>query len=68
MLCLARKVGEKIVIGEGRDQVILTIVEVKGQQIRLGFEAPRHVKIMRSELVMPQLTTSHVPPKQLQRG
>lgn len=51
MLVLSRKLSEKIVIGEGKNQVVITVVEVNGNQIRLGFEAGRHVPIMRAELV-----------------
>jgi carbon storage regulator len=47
MLVLTRKVGEKIVID---DQIIVKVVEIKGNQIRLGFEAPLSVTIKRAEL------------------
>ena len=48
MLVLTRKLGESIYIGAG---VKLTIVEVKGQKIRLGIEAPESIPIWREELV-----------------
>ncbi|ARU60429.1 carbon storage regulator [Tumebacillus avium] len=47
MLVLSRKVGESIRIG---DDVIVTVVEVKGDQIRLGIEAPKQVKVHRQEV------------------
>lgn len=47
MLVLKRKVGEKIKIG---DDVEIQILSVEGDTIKLGFNAPRHVQIMRSEL------------------
>lgn len=46
MLVLSRKLGEKIVIGEG---IELTVVEIKGNRIRLGIAAPDACRIMRSE-------------------
>jgi len=47
MLVLSRKVGEKIVIG---NQIVVTVLEVKGRQIRLGIEAPADVSVWRGEI------------------
>lgn len=47
MLVLSRKKNEKIVIDEN---IIITIVEVRGDKVRLGIEAPRDVPIHRSEV------------------
>jgi carbon storage regulator len=47
MLVLSRKVGERVTIGDG---VVVTVLEVKGRQVRLGFEAPSDVPIWRGEL------------------
>jgi len=47
MLVLSRKVGEKVRIG---DQVVLTVLEVVGNRVRLGIDAPRAVQIVRQEL------------------
>ena len=47
MLVLTRKPGEKIRIGSG---ITITVVEVKGNKIRLGIEAPEDVSIFRAEL------------------
>jgi carbon storage regulator len=47
MLVLSRKVGERVVIG---DRIVVTVLEVKGRQVRLGFEAPPDVQIWRGEL------------------
>ena len=52
MLVLSRKIGEKIVIGEGKDQITLVVVEIKGNRIRLGIEAGTHIKILRGELYL----------------
>ena len=46
MLVLTRKVGERIVIGDG---VAVTVVEVSGQRVRLGVIAPDDVPVCRCE-------------------
>ena len=51
MLVLSRKLGETIVIGEN---IVLTIVAIKGNQIRVGVEAPRSVSVWRGELLFEQ--------------
>jgi carbon storage regulator len=48
MLVLTRKLGECIYVGDG---VKLTVIEVRGQKIRLGIDAPPSTRILRSELV-----------------
>ena len=47
MLVLTRKSGEGIIIG---DDVRITIVEVRGNSIRIGIDAPKHKKIHRMEV------------------
>lgn len=47
MLVLSRKIGERVVIGDG---IVVTVLEVKGRQVRLGFDAPPEVQIWRGEL------------------
>lgn len=47
MLVLTRKIGERIVIN---DNIVLTIVDIKGDNIRFGVDAPKEVKIYRGEL------------------
>ncbi len=47
MLVLSRKPREKVVIG---DRITVTVVEVKGNQVRLGIEAPDQIRILRAEL------------------
>jgi carbon storage regulator len=51
MLVLTRKLGEKVIIG---GNIIVTVVEVKGNKVRLAFEAPDQVRIMREELIARQ--------------
>jgi carbon storage regulator len=47
MLVLSRKKNESIVIDE---RIVITVVEVRGDKVRLGIEAPRDVPIHRSEV------------------
>jgi carbon storage regulator len=47
MLILTRKLGEKINIG---DDITVTLVEIKGAQVKLGIEAPKHIEIHRQEI------------------
>ncbi|MDP9436198.1 MAG: carbon storage regulator CsrA [Actinomycetota bacterium] len=48
MLVLTRRKNQSIVIG---DDIIVTVLEVKGDQIRLGITAPRDVQVYREELL-----------------
>lgn len=48
MLILARKVGQRIVID---GNIEITVVEVRGDQVRLGITAPRSVAVYRKELL-----------------
>jgi carbon storage regulator len=47
MLILARRPGERVVIG---DEILVTVMEVSGSTVRLGIEAPRGVSIFREEI------------------
>ena len=47
MLILTRRVGETVVIG---DNVTVTVLGVKGNQVRLGVNAPREVAVHREEI------------------
>lgn len=47
MLILTRKVGEVLVIG---DDVEVTVLGVRGQQVRLGIKAPKDVSVHRQEI------------------
>lgn len=51
MLILSRREGEKILIG---DDIIVTIQQIRGGQVRVGIEAPPEVQVLRDELVEPQ--------------
>lgn len=47
MLVLSRKVGESVLIG---DDIVVTIVEARGDAVRIGIEAPRSMRVHRSEV------------------
>ncbi|NKB20097.1 MAG: carbon storage regulator CsrA [Alphaproteobacteria bacterium] len=47
MLYLTRKVGESVVIN---DNIEVTVVEVRGRSIKLGFEFPPEISVLRREL------------------
>jgi carbon storage regulator len=47
MLVLSRKPGEKVHIGE---DIVLTVLEVRGSRIRIGIDAPEDTTIARAEL------------------
>ncbi|MBX3709737.1 MAG: carbon storage regulator CsrA [Gammaproteobacteria bacterium] len=47
MLILTRRVGETIVIG---DDVIVTVLGIKGNQVRIGINAPKDVSVHREEI------------------
>ena len=47
MLILSRKINERIMIG---DDISISIVEVRGDQVRIGVDAPKSVKVFRQEV------------------
>ena len=47
MLVLSRKQNERIRVG---DSVVVTVVRVSGDKVRIGIEAPAHVRVIRDEL------------------
>jgi carbon storage regulator len=47
MLILTRKLGEKINIG---DDITVTLLEIKGTQVKLGIDAPKRIGIHRNEI------------------
>ena len=48
MLVLSRRVGESVMIG---DDVVVTVLDVRGEVVRLGVAAPRSVAVHREELL-----------------
>lgn len=55
MLVLSRKAGESVRVG---DDIELTILEIRGDVVRVGIAAPRSVSVHRSELI-DQLSTAN---------
>ena len=47
MLILTRKIGEALVIGK---DISVTVMGIKGAQIRIGIDAPRDIKVNREEI------------------
>ena len=47
MLILSRKIDQKIRIG---DDIVITLIDVKGDQVKIGVEAPSNVKVSRQEV------------------
>lgn len=50
MLVLSRKPTESIVID---GQITVTLMEITGNRVRLGIEAPREIPVVRTELTLP---------------
>jgi carbon storage regulator len=56
MLVLSRKPGEQLRIG---DNITITVVEVRGNRVKIGIEAPRSVGVVRSELELHTAAVGH---------
>jgi carbon storage regulator len=50
MLVLSRKLNEKIMIDGG---IVVTVVKIDRNQVRLGIEAPGHIRVFREEIAGP---------------
>lgn len=61
MLVLTRRRGDRVRIG---DNVWVTVIDIDRGKIRLGFDAPRSVEIMRCELERPGTTAGSSPATQ----
>ena len=48
MLVLSRRVGERLVIG---DDIVITVIDVRSDGVRIGIDAPRHVRVNRAEIL-----------------
>ena len=61
MLILSRRIGESLVIG---DDISITVLRVKGNQVRLGISAPKSIAVQREELserIKPDATAAASP-------
>jgi carbon storage regulator len=47
MLILSRRLGECVTIG---NDIVIKVIEISGNQIRLGIDAPREVRVLREEI------------------
>lgn len=50
MLVLSRLRDEKVVIKVGNEIIEVQVVDIRGDKVRLGFDAPRHIEIHRKEV------------------
>ena len=48
MLVLSRRPGESVAIG---NDIVITVVALSGNQVRIGIEAPREVRVLRQEIL-----------------
>ena len=64
MLVLSRKEGERLSIG---NDITIVVSKVSGNRVTIGIEAPKHVKIVRSELTI-DLPVSEVAPSSEDAG
>jgi carbon storage regulator len=64
MLVLTRKAGERLILG---DSIVVTVVRIDKGKVRLGIEAPSHVRVIRPE-IQDRNTSPPAPLPQEERG
>jgi len=50
MLVLSRKKFESVIIGHGSEQIVISVVEIRGDKVRLGVVAAAHIPVHRKEV------------------
>ena len=65
MLVLSRKIGEKVVIGDG---IVVVVKRILGQRVTFGIEAPETVRIVRGELRRFDEAPEKLPAERLDRN
>ena len=50
MLVLARKTGEAVIVTVGKEKIRVMVSDIRGDNVRIGFDAPRHITIHREEI------------------
>ena len=50
MLILTRRVAESIIISEGASKITVTLLGIKGGQVRVGIDAPKDISVHREEI------------------
>ena len=58
MLVLTRRQGDSVIFETSDGPIEVTVEDISGHQVRVGFEAPKSVKILRGELKEPERTES----------
>jgi carbon storage regulator CsrA len=58
MLVLTRREGDSVILETSDGPIEVTVEDINGQQVRVGFEASKSVKILRGELKEPERTES----------
>ncbi len=50
MLILTRRAGERLFFGEGGNEIIVSVLSIRGGQVKIGVDAPDDVNILREEV------------------